>query len=259
MGAWGTGLYSDDTSCDVRDDYVKNLKHGLSNEEAYQNILDRYGKLLDQPEIATLVYFALADTAWRYGRLSESLKVKTLSLLKSGGDIFAWQHAPRAAASRVKVLRTLEARLNSAQPPVKPIKLTQPKPKKVRATSPPGSVFSLALPSGKVALLALVGYKELAESIDPVFSALSWRGVSIESSTLQIAVAAPTLPFSASRKQCEHVAILPTDERRSILCGLVPTSMQAEVPLSYNPESVVWLSIGRIAKEIDAYFDERAP
>lgn len=259
MGAWGTGLYSDDTTCDVRDDYVKNLKHGLSNEEAYQNILDRYGKLLDQPEIATLVYFALADTAWRYGRLSESLKVKTLLLLKSGGDIFAWQDAPRDAASRVKVLRSLEARLSSAQPPVKPIKLTLPKPKKIRATSPLGSVFSLALPSGKVALLALVGYKELAESIDPVFSALSWRGVSIETATLQIAVAGPTLPFSAFRKQCEHVAILPVDERRSILCGLEPTSMQAEVPLSYNPESVVWLAIGRIATEIDAYFDERAP
>lgn len=56
MGAWGTGLYSDDTTCDVRDDYVLNLKLGLSSEESSQKILDRYGDLLEKTEIACLVY-----------------------------------------------------------------------------------------------------------------------------------------------------------------------------------------------------------
>lgn len=105
MGAWGAGLFSNDTSCDVRDDYVRHLKHGLSAEEARQKILARYGDLLANTEIACLVYLALADTAWRYGRLDQALKDKALSLLQSGGDVAVWERdAPDDVASRRKTL-----------------------------------------------------------------------------------------------------------------------------------------------------------
>ncbi|MBK1888450.1 hypothetical protein Undi14_00285 [Undibacterium sp. 14-3-2] len=259
MGAWGTGLYSDDTSCDVRDDYVTHLTQGCASEEAEQKILDGYGPLLAQPEIACCVYFALADAAWKYGRLSASLKAKALSLLQSGGDIFVWQRdAPANVAARIKVLKALEARLNRVQPPELPMKLTPSKPQKVRTTAPIGSVFSLVLPSGNAALLILVGYKELAESIDPVFSALSWRAASVDAAPHHIAATDPTLPFNAFRKQCAHVAILPGDQRRNILFGLEQTSIRVEALLPYNPESIVWLAIGRIAREIDAFYHNHA-
>lgn len=256
MGAWGTGLYSDDTSCDVRDDYVTHLSQGCASEEAEQKILDGYGQLLAQPEIACCVYFALADTAWKYGRLSASLKAKALSLLQSGGDISVWQRdAPANVAARIKVLKALEARLSRVQPPEVPVKFAPPTPQKVRTTATIGSVFSLALPSGNTALLILVGYKELTESIDPVFSALSWRAASIEAAPQHITTTDPTLPFNAFRKQCAHVAILPGDQRRNILSGLEQTSIRVEPLLPYDPESIVWLAIGRIAREIDAFYD----
>ena len=117
MGTWGTGLYSDDTTCDVRDRYLLNLKAGLSSDDSCQDILDRHGDLLRNTETACLVYFALADTAWRYGRLNEAVKDRALSLLKSGGDIAVWERASarRSQPQRQSIFRSRNPR-KSAPP-----------------------------------------------------------------------------------------------------------------------------------------------
>lgn len=256
MGTWGTGLYADDTTCDIRDDFIKGLKQGLSSEKSCQAILDRYGKLLEQPETACLVYFALADTAWKYGRLPEQLRTKALALLETGESMLAWEReAPGSAPARRKVLKNLSVRLNSPQPPEKHLRISLPKSRKVRTSAPIGSVFSLALPSGKLALLVLVGYRELSDSIDPVFSVPSWREVSLAVAPPQLTVEEPTVAFRSFHKEFLHVAILPADKHRNILSSLAPTDIKAKAPMPYRPDSIVWLSIGRIAREIDAHFD----
>ena len=33
MGTWGTGLYQDDTTCDIKDDYITHLKIGLYSKK----------------------------------------------------------------------------------------------------------------------------------------------------------------------------------------------------------------------------------
>lgn len=252
MGTWGTGLYCDDTTCDVRDDYIQNLKYGLSSDEAYQKILIRHGDLLAQTEIACLVYFALADTAWRYGRLDEFLKDKALALLESGGDLFVWERdAPRDVASRRRTLQALLARLKTTPPAEKPVKTSSPKPKKVRTTAPTGSVFSLALPSKHTALLVLVGFIELEKSIDPVFSVLPVRFVSPSEFPARITSHEETLRFPRVFKEPLHVAILPKDERRSILTGLVPVNIPVESAMPFQTKRTAWLALGRIADEID--------
>ena len=38
MGTWGTGLYQDDTTCDIKEDYLDLLKVGMSKEEALKKI-----------------------------------------------------------------------------------------------------------------------------------------------------------------------------------------------------------------------------
>lgn len=255
MGAWGTGLYSDDTTCDVRDRYVRNLKDGRSSDDSCQEILDRYGDLLRDTETACLVYFALADTAWRYGRLNEAVKDRALSLLKSGGDIVVWERdAPSDAAARRRTLRELEKRLGTPQPAAKTVNVSQPKPRKIRTTEPIGSVFSLALPGQGFALLVLVGFMELEKSIDPVFSVMARRIASLAELPDQITGDDKTLAFSKSFPRVfEHVAILPKDERRSILSGLERVEVSAVSPMPYERESTVWLSVGRMANEIDAH------
>lgn len=257
MGTWGTGLYCDDTTCDVRDDYIQNLKYGLSSDEAYQKILIRHGDLLAQTEIACLVYFALADTAWRYGRLDEFLKDKALALLESGGDLFVWERdAPRDVASRRRTLQALLARLKTTLPAEKPVKTSSPKPKKVRTTAPTGSVFSLALPSNHTALLVLVGSVELEKSIDPVFSVLALRIASPEELPSQITEDHETLVFSQLLRQpFLHVAILPKDERQGILTGLAPVNVPVVSSMPFQRESIVWMAVGRIAKEIETHLN----
>ena len=37
MGAWGVGLYQDDVTQDIRNEYVNRLKVGYTNEEATED------------------------------------------------------------------------------------------------------------------------------------------------------------------------------------------------------------------------------
>lgn len=260
MSAWGTGLYSDDTTCDVRDDYVQNLKHGFSAAEAAQKILDRHGALMEQTEVACLVYFALADTAWRYGRLDDGLKDKALALLHSGADLCRWQRdAPKDVAARRRVLQALDAKLRSPQPAEKPVKCCPPKSKKVRTTAPVGSAFSLALRHQRIALLVLVGYIELENSVDPVFSVLRLHIASPADFPSRITAQDETLVFSRIFREPAHVAILPQDERRSILAGLEQTNIAVVSAMPFDQKSTAWMTLGRIADEIAGHLAAVSP
>ena len=73
MGTWGTGLYSGDIACDVRADYREMLVFHYSHEEALQRIIKDHQLSKDDPYNAA-GWFALADSAWKYGHLDESLK-----------------------------------------------------------------------------------------------------------------------------------------------------------------------------------------
>ena len=42
MGIWGCGLYQDDVTCDVKDDYLNWLRVGKTNEEATELMLEYY-------------------------------------------------------------------------------------------------------------------------------------------------------------------------------------------------------------------------
>ncbi|KRB96474.1 hypothetical protein ASE26_25820 [Duganella sp. Root198D2] len=116
----------------MRDAYNENLKHGLSDMQAYERILHGYGDLLADHEVACLVYFALADTAWKAGRLHHDVKAKALELIGRGGDLAVWERdAPAEVAARKKSLRSLEQRLLSEQPAPMLIKVLKPRPKKI--------------------------------------------------------------------------------------------------------------------------------
>lgn len=85
MGAWGPSLYSNDTTCEVRDEFKTSLEEGMSHEAAAQKITERFSDLLNDHEIACLVYFALADTLWKHGCLSDGIKLKAIALIDEGG------------------------------------------------------------------------------------------------------------------------------------------------------------------------------
>lgn len=255
MGAWGTGLYSDDTTCDVRDSYVAALQRGASDAEATEAVLGEYAGTLRQHEVACLVYFALADTQWKYGRLEAAIRERALELLEQGGDAAVWERdAPgKDARARSKVLDALRRRLHEPPPPRKPVKIVRPKPKRHRTDAPVGSVFLLPLAHGQFAALALVGHYEGSRWIDPVFSVLDWRGAAPPAAAQLTGDGVRTVSLRGATGTLEHIGFLEVGERENTpLADLVATDIVLEEPLPFNPWATGFTSVSRQAERIEA-------
>ena len=50
MGAWGTAVFSDDTACDVRNDYRTYVGDGLSGPDATDRVLTEWSDTLSDPD-----------------------------------------------------------------------------------------------------------------------------------------------------------------------------------------------------------------
>lgn len=122
MGAWGTGLYQDDTTCDTKDEYITYLQIGMTNEEATRRIIEENDWCFEYEDEGALLWFALADTQWKYGRLIDEVKEKAIECIDSGVDLEKWREEDeKLCEKRKKVLEALRERLNSEQPPEKKV------------------------------------------------------------------------------------------------------------------------------------------
>lgn len=121
MGTWGTALYANDTSCDVRDTYMKLLQEQLSNEEAYEKTLDEYREYIGDEE-EPLFWYALAETQWRLGRLMPEVKEIALDWINKKGGIQLWAESKNKGIGWENTLQKLKTKLESPMPPEKVIK-----------------------------------------------------------------------------------------------------------------------------------------
>ena len=121
MGAWGTGFWSDDDTCDVREDYLDRLRKKKTPEEALAEMLPIY--MPDQDgESGYLFWLTIALLQWEYGHLTEPIKEKALAILSSNVDDERWAEAsPSDRRKRRQVMEQLAAKLRTPQ--VKPKKL----------------------------------------------------------------------------------------------------------------------------------------
>lgn len=126
MGAWGVGLYQDDVTQDIRNEYVNRLKVGYTNEEATEELIEYYDYIIENEDDGPLFWFALADTQWKYGRLMPKVKKEALKHIKNGMNLERWKEENiKLYPKRESILKELEVRLNSEQPPEKKVsKLT---------------------------------------------------------------------------------------------------------------------------------------
>lgn len=119
MGAWGTSLYANDTTSDIRADYLDKLKRGKTNEEATQELMDENRDIMGDIEEEPLFWFALADTQWNYGRLIPKVKEKALYFLAQDAELQRWQDSEQKWMAWKKTLNTLKEKLESPQPDTK--------------------------------------------------------------------------------------------------------------------------------------------
>ncbi|MFC5476292.1 hypothetical protein [Paraherbaspirillum soli] len=233
MGAWGTGLYSDDTTCEVRDAFKTHLEEGLSHSEVESEILGRFDEVLSNHQIECLVYFGLAETQWRFGCLSANVKAHTLALLKAGGDVRYWQEdAPSEVRARAKVLAALSSKLQTPQPPLRQVKLKPQKPPKKQLDSPIGAVFSIPLPLGNIALLKFVGLRPAGKRDEAVFRLLPWIGDTLPESSILDRIADQAVTV------CEHheFSFFLNDRRKNPIHHLQPTDivLTTTIPPDYS-------------------------
>lgn len=120
MGAWGTGLYSDDYTADILNDYLDCLKKGKTNEDALTEVFRKDGPEPGSEE-EPVFWCALADMLWNYGRLIPEVKDKALYFLESAYKDDRWE-SPKTLEKRMQVLSELRDKLLSEQPPEKKVR-----------------------------------------------------------------------------------------------------------------------------------------
>lgn len=115
MGTWNTGLFSNDTTSDVRDTYIQCLKQQLSNEEAFQRTYEEYKELIGTDE-EPLFWYALAETQWKVGRLTPEVRDTAINFIQKGGGVFIWAESPVGALKWKNTLRKVEEKITSPMP-----------------------------------------------------------------------------------------------------------------------------------------------
>ena len=75
MGAWGTSLYANDTTLDIKDFYMSLLRNEKSNKKALKLTLEKFNDLIGDEE-EPLLWFALSETMWSIGRMPAEIKAK---------------------------------------------------------------------------------------------------------------------------------------------------------------------------------------
>jgi hypothetical protein len=184
MGAWGTALFSDDTSCDVRDSYVDLVGDGLTGPEATKVLLREWSASLNDPDESPVFWLALAATQWRCGRLESHVLQQALNVIGSGSDLARWESGSKDFEKRKVVLNKLRAQLTSPYPPEKRI------PKRFRDTNEwrVGDLVAYKMRSGRFVILRTIGHHGDKGGTGPICELLDWSGEQIPQSFRSLGV-----------------------------------------------------------------------
>lgn len=118
MGTWGTKLFSNDTTCDVRDTYIELLKNQYSDKDAEQKTYEEYEELIGTDE-EPLFWLALAHTQWKNGRLSLEVREKAFAWIEVNGGADLFEEDKKIYERWIKYLVELKEMLLSQMPPRK--------------------------------------------------------------------------------------------------------------------------------------------
>ena len=122
MGYWGVGLYQNDVSCEVKEEYLRALKDGSDNNVAVELVITKYNDYIEDDDDSVCYWLALADTQWNYGRLTSDVFNKAIEIIDKEECLAIWyEESKKTGDKRRKVLDDLKKKLESPQPPKKRI------------------------------------------------------------------------------------------------------------------------------------------
>ncbi|MCQ1956836.1 DUF4259 domain-containing protein [Arthrobacter sp. zg-Y826] len=116
MGAWGSGIFANDTAADIRGEYREHLEDQIPDEEATRLVIESFGYMLREDNAAEL-WVALAAAQSQVGRLDDEVKAAALDVIDQGSGLEEWEEAgPEELAERVAALQELRNQLTGPQP-----------------------------------------------------------------------------------------------------------------------------------------------
>ena len=115
MGAWGAGIFDDDTALDVRGIFEESLAEGSTPVRATELALEEFGECLEDPDDGPVVVLAIASLLLERGVANHPIQAAAIDLLKSGEGLERWAEAgPESLAERRAVYADLLGKLQSA-------------------------------------------------------------------------------------------------------------------------------------------------
>ncbi len=115
MGFWGSSLYSNDCTCDVRDYYLDLLKSDPEEKDLSERVIEHFREYLGTDE-EPLFWYALADSQWQKGRLDPDVREKALQWLQKNGGLEFWEDSKTKGTGWIKTMEKLRERLHTPQP-----------------------------------------------------------------------------------------------------------------------------------------------
>lgn len=230
MGSWGTGIFQDDTACDIRDDYRDYLGEGLSAEEAKARILKDFAGDLADPQAAGVVWLALAAVEWKHGRLDDETKVEALRVIDSGVDLERWNAGNKDYAKRKAALEKLRVQITSPQSAEKKVA------RRKLCESPwnEGDLFGYRLLDGKLILFWVIGHHTDKGGKYPLCYLLDWIGEEVpdQDSVRRLEVKPSRSDKKHAIKQIMMVGLKPKWAKRLVNVDLNLVPAPKKVPSS---------------------------
>jgi len=208
MGIWGTGIFQNDTACDIRNSYRDYLGQGMTGSQATTRILQEFGGGLSaDPHEHAVMWMALAAVQWKHGSLDEETKAKALSVIQSGTDLEHWKRGTKDFAKRQGALEKLRVQITSPQPVSKKVV------RRILCESrwSEGDLFGYRLLDGRLILFKVIGHFTDKGGKYPVCHLLDWIGQNIPGSDVL-----QSLEVKQSREDNRHSI------KRIMLVGLKP-------------------------------------
>jgi hypothetical protein len=192
VGAWGPGIFSNDTSADVRGDFRELIEDGLSTESATAKILADYTHAAEDPDDRTSFWTGLAATQFQLGRLLPDVRDKTIEIINAGGDLHLWGETGPTQTRRAALVKLTNQLLGPQKEPV-----TVKPPRKIFSPVEAGVTVAWNLPDGYRAYLRVLGVKEWRRGSYPILEVVDPHG----------GVYMQAMPISEERQPARYAVI----------------------------------------------------
>jgi hypothetical protein len=162
VGAWGPGIFQNDTAADVRDDWRDAILDGEDAAAASARLLAKWDRAFDEQAI-----MALAAAQHETGRLQPDVRERALAFIAAGGDLEEWDEG---AGRRRRALENLAEKLRGPQPAPKRLR----RRREFAVAFDAGDVIRLR-DSGALAVVA-ANRRTGRGPATPVVEVLAWPG-----------------------------------------------------------------------------------